>query len=69
MTQISFQIDLNPIKDDKGLIVFFSFHNSLMINATIHQILFGYFDLSILLFLTINSGMKTTQTGVNNLTN
>ncbi len=42
------------------------FHNSLIIHDIIHQIVFGYFDLYFLLFITIKYDMKTAQKIVNN---
>ncbi len=37
------------------------FQNSLIIHGIIHQIVFEYFDLYFLLFITIKSDMKTAQ--------
>ncbi len=37
-----------------------------MIHGIIHQIVFGYFDLYCLLFITIKYDMKTAQKIVNN---
>ncbi len=42
------------------------FHNSLIIHGIIHQIVFVYFDLYCLLFITIKYDMKNAQTRVNN---
>ncbi len=42
------------------------FHNLLIIHGIIHQIMFGYFDLYFLLFITIKYNMKTAQKIVNN---
>ncbi len=42
------------------------FHNSLIIHSIIHQMVFGYFDLYVLLFITIKYDMKTAQKIVNN---
>ncbi len=50
----------------KGLLLFFFFLNSLIIHRIIHQIVFGYFDLYFLLFITIKYYMKTAQKIVNN---
>ncbi len=53
----------------KGLLLFVFFHNSLIImiiHGIIHQIVFGYFDLQILPFITIKYDMKTAQKIVNN---
>ncbi len=48
----------------------FVFNNSLIIHyCIIQQILFGYFDLYVLLFITIKLDMKTAQKVVNNLIN
>ncbi len=38
-----------------------------MIHGIIHQIVFGYFDLYFLLFITFKHDMKTAQKIVNNL--
>ncbi len=42
------------------------FHNSIIIHRIIHKIVFGYFDLYFLLFITIKYDMKTAQKIVNN---
>ncbi len=42
------------------------FHNSLIIHGIINQIVFGYFDLYFLLFITIKYDMNTAQKIVNN---
>ncbi len=44
-----------------SLLLFDFFHNSLIIHGIIHQIVFGYFDLYFLLFITIKYDMKTAQ--------
>ncbi len=51
------------------LLVFGFTHNSLTIQVIICQKVFRYFDFYILLFITIQSDMKTAQTNVNNLIN
>ncbi len=50
----------------KCSLLFGFFHNSLIIHGNIHQIVFGYFDLYFLLFITIKYDMKTAQKVVNN---
>ncbi len=66
MTKTAFHISLCHIKQHKGFIAICFFHNSLIINGIIHQIVFGYFDLYFLLFITIIYDMKTEQKIVNN---
>ncbi len=51
-----------------GLLVFFFFHNSLILHGIIHQIVFGYFYFYFLLFITITFDMKTAHKIVNNST-
>ncbi len=50
----------------KGLIAICVFHNSLIIHGISHQIVFGYFALYFLLFITITYDMNTAQKIVNN---
>ncbi len=42
------------------------FHNLLIIHGIMHQMMFGYFDLYFLLFITIKYDMKTAQKIVKN---
>ncbi len=46
-----------------------AFHNSLIKHDIIHQTVFGYFDLYLLLFKTITSDMKAAQKILDNLIN
>ncbi len=50
----------------KCLLVF-CFYNSLIIHGSIHQIVFGYFALYLLLFIAIKSDISTAQNVANNL--
>ncbi len=45
------------------------FHNSLIVYAINYQIVFGCFELYLLIFINIKSDMKTAQKIVNNLIN
>ncbi len=66
MTKTAFHISIYAILSNiKGLLQFYFFHDSLIIHDIIHQIVFGYFDLYFLLFITIKY-MKTAQKIVNN---
>ncbi len=61
MTKTAFHISLCHIKQHQGFIAICFFHNLLIIHVIIHQMMFGYFDLYFLLFITIKYDMKPAQ--------
>ncbi len=65
MTKSTFKISLNLLSVIKGLLVFVVFHNLLIIHGIIRKIMFEYFLLYFVLFITIECDMKPAQKIVN----
>ncbi len=61
VTKTALCISLCHIKQHLRVYYYLSFHSSLITRGIIHQIVFGYFDLYVLLFITIKYDMKTAQ--------
>ncbi len=69
MTRTTLHISINLIKLPLRVYCILFSHNSLIIHSMINQIVFGYFDVFILLCITIKSDMKTVKKIVTNLIN